>query len=100
MFHFSNGRIHFRNAWWYFLVEVVEEESADVEKCLWHVGTEGLILEKQSQKRSNVKTRYKNPTSNNRFLRFFGIICQAVKFFAFQSKVGFDTAISNWTLSQ
>lgn len=43
-FDFSNGRIHFRNARWYFLVEVVEEESADVEKCLWHVGTEGLIL--------------------------------------------------------
>lgn len=37
MFDFSNGRIHFRNAWWYFFVEVVEKESADVEKCLWHV---------------------------------------------------------------
>lgn len=33
-------------------MEVVEEESADVEKCLGHVGTEGLILENQSQKRS------------------------------------------------
>lgn len=43
-FGFSNGRIHFRNARWYFLVEVVEEESADVEKGLWHVGAEGLVL--------------------------------------------------------
>lgn len=35
-------------------MEVVQEESADVEKGLWHVGTEGLILEKQSCKRSMI----------------------------------------------
>lgn len=32
-------------------MQVVEEESADVEKSLGHVGTEGLILEKESQKK-------------------------------------------------
>lgn len=42
---FSTVRIHFRNAWWYVLGEVVQQEPADVEECLWHVGTEGLILE-------------------------------------------------------
>lgn len=42
---FSNGRIHFRNAWRYVLGEVVQKEPADVEERLWHVGTEGLILE-------------------------------------------------------
>lgn len=41
---FSNGRIHFGNSWWYFLGEVVKEESADVEERLRHVGTERLIL--------------------------------------------------------
>lgn len=53
MFFFSSGRIHFRNAWWYFLLQVVQEESADVEKGLRHVGTKGLILEKQSEKKCN-----------------------------------------------
>ena len=41
---FSRGRIHFRNAWWYVFGEVVQEEPADVEQRLWHVGTEGFIL--------------------------------------------------------
>lgn len=40
----SNGRIHFGNAWWFVLGEVVQEEPADVEERLWHVGAEGLIL--------------------------------------------------------
>ena len=46
---FSNGRIHFRNAWRYVLGEVVQEKPADVEERLWHVGTEGLILERRER---------------------------------------------------
>lgn len=40
-----NGRIHFRDAWRRVLGEVVQEESADVEERLWHVGAERLVLE-------------------------------------------------------
>lgn len=47
---FSNGRIHFRNALRNVLGEVVQEESADVEERLWHVGTERLILKIQMVK--------------------------------------------------
>lgn len=54
---FSNGRIHFRNAWRYFLGEVIEEESADVEESLWHVGTERLILKKQTVKNERWKVK-------------------------------------------
>lgn len=99
MFAFASWRIHFRNAWRYFLVEVVQKESADVEKGLWHVGTEGLILEKQSHKRSIITHNIKIP-SNTIPLLASKIKYRAVQFFGFQGEVGFNTAISNRTLSQ
>ena len=42
--HSHYGRIHFRDASWFVLGEVVQEEPADVEERLWHVGAEGLIF--------------------------------------------------------
>lgn len=52
---FFNGRIHFGNALRYVLGEVVQKEPADVEECLWHVGTEGLILEIKESLRERIK---------------------------------------------
>lgn len=43
------GRIHFRNAGWFVPGEVVQEEPADVEQRLGHVGAEGFNL-RQKQK--------------------------------------------------
>lgn len=84
----ANGRIHFRNSWWYFLVEVVQEESADVEKGLWHVGTEGFILEKQSHKSSYNNTSYKNPISYNPSLSFLKLSTEQSNSLDFRVKQG------------
>jgi len=48
---FSNGRIHLINASRFVRDDVVQEESADVEERLWHVGTEGLILERRRRRK-------------------------------------------------
>lgn len=53
----SNGRIHFRNAWWYVLGQIVQEESADVEESLWHMGTERLILKIQTNKNEKLQLK-------------------------------------------
>ena len=55
---FFNGRIHFGNAWRYVLGEVVQKEPADVEECLWHVGTEGLILEIKESLKERIKNMF------------------------------------------
>lgn len=51
---FSNGRIHFRDARRNVLGQVVQEEPADVEERLRHVGAEGLVLESKNSPKEGI----------------------------------------------